>query len=118
MSLNSNNENSDHLSTLQEQNGEEYVAEEDVAEEVEDSERKERFRKVILSCVLPRRGFSLSESTSSDSITGKSMSVTIFDLTLNEKMNGSACWMKHASNKHKRYKLSSNIPPTFIEHIG
>ena len=43
MSLNSNKENSDHLSTLQEQNGEEY---EDVAEKVEDCERKLKKRKV------------------------------------------------------------------------
>ena len=55
MSLNSNKEDSDHLSTLQEQNGEEY---EDPAEEVEDSgkrkgkqtkesiQRKQKKRKV------------------------------------------------------------------------
>ena len=49
--------------------------------------KKERFRKLIRSRVLPRRGFSSSEFTSSDSITGKSMSVAIFDLTLNERMN-------------------------------
>ena len=53
--------------------------------------KKERFRKLIRSRVLPRRGFSSSEFTSSDSITGKSMSVAIFDLTLNERMNRLAC---------------------------
>ena len=37
MSLNNNKEDSDHLSKLQEQNGEEY---EDVAEEVEDSGKR------------------------------------------------------------------------------
>ena len=45
-------------------------------------------------CVLHPRGFSSSESTSSDSITGKSMSFAIFHLTSNEKMNELACWMK------------------------
>ena len=66
--------------------------------------------RFIHSRVLPRRGFSSSESTSSDSITGKSISVAIFDLTSNERMNGLTRWMKH-------YKLSSNIPPTFIQHF-
>ena len=85
MSLISSKEDSDHLSKLQEQNGEEYK---DSAEEVEDSgkrkasrskkvyqgnRKKERLRKLIHSCILPRRGFSSSESTISDSITGKSM---------------------------------------------
>ena len=37
MSLNNSKEDSDHLSKLQEQNGEEY---EDAAEEVEDSEKR------------------------------------------------------------------------------
>ena len=37
MSLNNSKESSDHLSTLQEQNGEEY---EDAAEEVEDSGKR------------------------------------------------------------------------------
>ena len=45
--------------------------------------------------VIPWRGFTSSESTSSDSITGKSMSVAIFDLTSNERVNGLLCWMKH-----------------------
>ena len=45
--------------------------------------KKERLRKLIRSHVLPRLGFSSSEFTTSDSITGKSMSVAIFDLTLN-----------------------------------
>ena len=57
--------------------------------------KKERLIKLVHSRVLPRRGFSSSESTSSDSITGKNMSVTIFDLALNERMNGLACWTKH-----------------------
>ena len=39
MSLNSNKEDSDHLSKLQEHNGEEY---EDAAEEVEDSGKRKR----------------------------------------------------------------------------
>ena len=39
MSLNSSREDSDHLSKLQEQNGEEY---EDAAEEVQDSRKKKR----------------------------------------------------------------------------
>ena len=56
---------------------------------------KERLRKLVRSRVLRRRGFSSSEFTSSDSITGKSMSVAIFDLTLNERMSGLACWMEH-----------------------
>ena len=56
--------------------------------------KKERLRKPIHSSVLPRRNFSSSESTSSDTITGKSMSVAIFDLTLNGRVNGFACWMK------------------------
>ena len=104
MTLNSNKEDSDHLSKLQEQNGE------DAAEEVEDSgkrkskqtkesiQKKQKKRKVeetFYSRVLPRRGFLSSESTSPDSITGKSMSVAIFDLTLNERMNGLTCWMKY-----------------------
>ena len=79
---------------------------------------KERLRKFIHSGVLPRRGFSSSESTSSDSITGKGMSVAIFYLTLNERMNELACWMKHIlDHTHKRYKLSFNIPPKFIQHF-
>ena len=49
--------------------------------------KKERFRKLIRSRVLPRRGFTSSEFTTSDSITGKSMSVAIFNLTMNERMN-------------------------------
>ena len=53
--------------------------------------KKERLRKLTRSRVLPRRGFSSSEFTSSDSITGKNMSVAIFDLTLNERMDGLAC---------------------------
>ena len=89
MSLGSNKKYSDHLSKLQEQNGEEC---EDGAEEIEDSRpkkvykrnrKKERLRKLIRSHVLPRLDFSTSEFTMSDSITGKSMSVAIFDLTLN-----------------------------------
>ena len=99
--LNRKKENSDHLSKLQEQNGKEY---EDAAGEVEDSgtqedqrkytketEKKERLRKLIHFGVLPQSGFSSSESTSSDSITGKSISVAIFDLTLNERINGLVC---------------------------
>ena len=61
----------------------------------EGNRKKERLRNLIRSCVLLRPAFSSSEFTSSDSITGKSMSVAIFDLTLNERMNGLACWMKH-----------------------
>ena len=57
--------------------------------------QKERLRKLVLSRVLPWRGFSSSESTSPDSITGKNMSVAIFDLILNKRMIGLACWMKH-----------------------
>ena len=57
--------------------------------------KKERLRKLNHSRVLPGRGFSSPQSTSSDSITGKNMSVAILDLTLNERMNGLACWMKH-----------------------
>ena len=100
MSLNSSKEDSDHLSKLQEQNRKEH---EDAAEEVEDSgkrkrqsdqrkytketeKKKNRLRKLIHSCVLPLRGFSSAESTSCDSITGKSMSIAIFDLTLNENI--------------------------------
>ena len=103
MTFNSNKEDSGHLSKLQEQNGEEY---EDAAEEVEDSGKREgkqtkesiqrqQKKKESQSSVLPRRGFSSSEPTSSDSITDKSMSVVIFDLTLNERINGLACWMKY-----------------------
>ena len=54
------------------------------------------------SCVLPQRGFSSPESTGSDSITCKTMSVATFDLTSNM-----------LDDTYKRYKLSSNIPPTF-----
>ena len=50
--------------------------------------KTERLRRLIRSRVLPWRGFSSSEFTSFDSITGKSMSVAIFDLTFNERMNG------------------------------
>ena len=103
MSLTSNKEHSDHLSKLQEQNGE------DAREEVEDNRKKKtqadqrkyiketkkkrKVRKLIHSRVLPRRGFSSSshESRSPDGVTDQSMSVTIFDLTLNERMNGLAC---------------------------
>ena len=62
MSLSSNKKYSDHLSKLQEQNGEEC---EDGAEEIEDSRpkkvykrnrKKERLRKLIRSRVLLRRG--------------------------------------------------------------
>ena len=107
MTFNTNKEDSDHLFKLQEQNGEEY---EDAAEEIEGSgkregkqtkesiqrqkKRKERLTKLIHSHILPRRAL-CSESTSSDSITTKSMSVVTFDLTLNERINGFACWMKH-----------------------
>ena len=101
MSLNSSKEDSDHLSKLQEQNRKEH---EDAAEEVEDSgkrkrqsdqrkytketekKKKNRLKKLIHSRVLPLRGFSSAESTSCDSITGKSMSIAIFDLTLNENI--------------------------------
>ena len=57
--------------------------------------KKGRFKKLIHYRILSRSHFSSSESTSSDSITGKNMYVTIFDLTSNERMNGLACWMKH-----------------------
>ena len=57
--------------------------------------KKKTEKKESQSRVLPRRGFSSSEPTSSDSITDKSMSVVIFDLTLNERINGLACWMKY-----------------------
>ena len=57
--------------------------------------KKERLTKLVHSRVLPRRDFSSSESTSSDSIIGKNMSDAIFDFTLNERMNGLACWMKN-----------------------
>ena len=92
-------EDSDHLSKLQEQNGEEY---EDAAEKVQDSrkrkgkqtkesiQRKQQKRNVGEAYSLSRFTrcvFSLSESTSSDSCTSKSISVVIFDLTLNERMN-------------------------------
>ena len=84
--------------------------------------KKERLRKLTRSRVLPRRGFSSSEFTSSDSITGKNMSVAIFDLTLNERMDGLACEWNILDDTHKRYKLSSNILPTFtqnfIQHVG
>ena len=61
----------------------------------EGNRKKERLRKLIRSRVLLRPAFSSSEFISSDSITGKSMSVTMFDLTLNERMDGLACWMKN-----------------------
>ena len=107
MSLNSNKKDSDNLSKLQEQNREEY---EDGAEEIEytvkiksnktkeniqKKKKKKRLRKLIFSRALPQRDFSSSEFASSDSITGKRMSDVIFDLTLSERMNGLACWMKH-----------------------
>ena len=107
MSLNSNKEDSDHLSKLQEQNGKNTkmqqknlkIAEKEKAsrpKKVYKGNRKnEMLRKRIHSRVLPRRGFSSSESASSDSVTGKSISVVIFDFTLNEKMNGLTFWMKH-----------------------
>ena len=67
-------------------------------------------------CVLHRGGFSSSESTSSDSITGKSMSFATFDLTSNERMNV-ACWMKHVGWHVQTIQTfiqhSSNIYPTF-----
>ena len=53
-----------------------------------------------------------SESTSSDSITGKSMHLAVFDLTLNERMNGLACWMTSTNdiNFHLTFlQLLSNI---------
>ena len=82
-----------HLSKLQEQNLEVYK---DVTEEVEIAEKekksrlkkvykenrkKERLKKLIHSRVLPRRCLSSSESTSSDSVTGKNISTAITDLT-------------------------------------
>ena len=57
--------------------------------------KKERLGKIIHSRLIPRHGFPSSESTSSNSITGKSMPVAILGLTLNERMNGLAYWMKH-----------------------
>ena len=111
MGLNSSKEDSDHLSKLPEQNGEEYK---DAAEEVEDTgKRKDRQTKESMQRKQKKRKFektekdgndkkdwndketmeTSSESTSSDSITGKSMHLAIFDLTLNERMNGLACWM-------------------------
>ena len=82
-----------HLSKLQEQNLEVYK---DVTEEVEivekekksrlkkvykENRKKERLKKLIHSRVLPRRCLSSSESTSSDSATGKNISTAITDLT-------------------------------------
>ena len=122
MSLNSSKEDSDHLSKLQEQNGEEY---EDAAEKVQDSrkrkgkqtkesiQRKQQKRNVGEAYSLSRFTrcvFSLSESTSSDSCTGKSISVVIFDLTLNERMNGLTCWMT--------CKSDINFHPTFLQHLS
>ena len=111
--MNSSKEDSDHLSKLQKQNGEEYK---DAAKEVEDTgKRKGKKTKQSMQRKQKKRKFeetekdendkrdwndnetikTSSESTSFDSITGKSMSLAIFDLTLNERMNGFACWMKH-----------------------
>ena len=58
-------------------------------------EKKKKVEETYCSRALPQRDFSSSEFASSDSITGKRMSDAIFDLTLNERMNGLACWMKH-----------------------
>ena len=73
--------------------------------------------RFIQSRVLPGLGFSSSEFTSSDSITGKSMSVAIYDLTSNERMHGLTCWMKHVGRYVQTIKTfihhSSNIYPAF-----
>ena len=75
--------------------GEEY---EDAAKEVEDG-GKSKVKQTKESIQRKQKKGKVeeisSESTSSDSITGKSIPVTIFDLTLNERMNGLAYWMKH-----------------------
>ena len=71
------------------------IAEKEKASRPKKVYKGNRKKELAHSRVLPRRGFSSSESTSSDSITGKNMSVTIFDLALNERMNGLACWTKH-----------------------
>ena len=67
-----------------------------IKESVQRKQKKKKGRrKRIHFSVLPQRVFSSSESTSSDSITDKSMSVAISDLTLNERMNEPACRKKH-----------------------
>ena len=71
----------------------------------------------IHSRVLPGRRFSSWESTMSYSITGKSMSVSSFDLTTNERMNRLACWMKHVGwhlqTIYTFIQYSPNSYPTF-----
>ena len=106
MSLNSNKEDSDHLeqeqnykskmgnNTKMQQKKLKIVEKEKASRPTKvykGNRKKERLRKLIRSRVLPRSGFSSSEPTRSYSITGKSTSVAIFDLILNERMNGLAC---------------------------
>ena len=129
ISLNNSKEDFDHLSNLQEQNGEEYEDGErklkqrkkkkqaDQRKYTKETEKKEKLRKIIRSRILPRSGFSSSEFTSSDSITGESISIVSFDLILTERMNGLACWIKHigwhVQTIYTFTQHSSNIYPKF-----
>ena len=45
------------------------------------------------------------------------MSVAIFNLKSDERMNGLACCIKQYGWQYKQYKLSSNIPPIFVKHF-
>ena len=60
----------------------------------------------------------LSDSTSSDSITGKIMSITIFDLTSNERMNWLTCWMQHVGWNVQMIKLSSSISANMLHRFN
>ena len=98
MRLNKSEENSDYLSKLQEQNGEEY---EDVAEEVEDSgKRKSKQTKKSIQGKQKMRKAEEIEKDGNDKKDWNDnemmdfMSATIFDFPSNEIMNV-ACWIKH-----------------------
>ena len=73
------------------------IAEKKSKQTKESIQKKQKKRKVEETYPLSRftsAWLASSEFKSSDSITGKSIPVAIFDLALNERMNGLACWMK------------------------
>ena len=84
MSLNSSKEDSDHLSKLQEQNGEEY---EDAAEEVEDMAFHHQSLQVLI--------VSLAKTCPSD-IEPKNEWTCMLDET---------CWMTHSSNIYPKCRI-------------
>ena len=62
---------------------------------IAEKEKASRPKKVCKGNRRLRKLRNTGKSTSSDSVSGKSISVVIFDLISNERMNGLGCWMKH-----------------------